>query len=168
MSFVAIGGAVAGAAVSGMFADDGESSSSKQEAVNITEEETTRKYLDISDEAIDKIVGDILGSETGIADIFSKENVAGLYNSTVAAQASGDLIANLTGEIAKLRATQIEETDTVKKSLTQTEFEQDIDTLFDIEGAAGGLNLFKDIFSLGGGSLPAGSVNSAPAVITPP
>lgn len=62
------------------------------------------KQLDISKEGMDKIVADMLGSEQGLASIFSKENVAGIYDSSVAAQASGDLMTKVAGELAKLTA----------------------------------------------------------------
>jgi len=69
----------------------------------------TRKGLEIDPAAIEKIVADALGSEQGLAEIFSKENVAGIFGSSVAAQASGDLISKITGEIAKLTAVEYEE-----------------------------------------------------------
>ena len=83
---------------------------------------TTRKQLEVSQSAIDKLVGDVLGSEQGLASIFSKENVAGLYDSTVSAQASGDLVANLIGEIAKLTSPEVTTTTgTVEKETEEDE-----------------------------------------------
>lgn len=71
-----------------------------------------RERLDISDEAINKITEDLLAKAgSGIKDIFGAEKVAGIFGSTVSAQASGDLVANIVGEIAKLRAEKITTTD---------------------------------------------------------
>lgn len=50
---------------------------------------------------LEAIVGRAL-KEGGIADIFSEEKVAGIFDSSVKAQAAGDLIAQITGELAKL------------------------------------------------------------------
>lgn len=149
MSFGVAGGAIGSAVIGGLMSGDGDEESSKTEAINIEEHETAAKWLDISDEAVDKIVADILGSEQGIADIFSKENVAGLYDTTVAAQASGDLVANLAGEIAKLRAVQRETRDLTREQIGVTEGEKSTDDgLFNIEGAAGAFGLYKSISSL--------------------
>jgi len=86
-----------------------------------------RERLDISDEAIDKITEDILSKAgSGIKDIFGAENVAGIFGSTVSAQASGDLVANIVGEIAKLRAEKITTTDEeekIRRRARTTEFE---------------------------------------------
>ncbi len=65
---------------------------------------TRTEQLDISQEGIDKIIQDILGGEQGLASIFSAENNAGIFNSSVAADASGNLLSKLAGEIAKLTA----------------------------------------------------------------
>ena len=70
-----------------------------------------RERLEISDEAIDKIIRDVLGGATGLASIFAGEQNAGVFNSSVSAQAAGDLSANIIGEIAKLRAEKVTTTD---------------------------------------------------------
>jgi hypothetical protein len=68
-----------------------------------------RERLEISDEAVDKIIGDVLGGADGLASIFAGEQNAGVFDSSVAAQAAGDLAANLVGEIAKLKAEKVTE-----------------------------------------------------------
>ena len=86
-----------------------------------------RDRLEISDEAIDKIVSDILSGPEGLASIFGGEQNAGIFDSSVAAQAAGDLTAKITGEIAKLRAERVQtedRTQTQTESQTQTQ-EQD-------------------------------------------
>jgi hypothetical protein len=65
------------------------------------------RQLEIDPAALTKIISDILGSEQGLANIFSKEKGAGLYDSTVSADASGELTAKLVGEIAKLTAKEV-------------------------------------------------------------
>ena len=76
-----------------------------------------RDRLEISDEAIDKIVSDILSGPEGLASIFAGEQAAGVFNTSVAAQAAGDLTAKITGEIAKLRAERVQ---TQEQTQTQT------------------------------------------------
>lgn len=75
---------------------------------------TETSYLEIDQEAVDKILADLLGGTGGLADIFSKQGAAGLYSTPMAAQASGDLIAKTAGEIAKLTAKQVKEFDTTE------------------------------------------------------
>lgn len=106
--------------------------SSAQTASSVSEAEATitgeaRDRLEISDEAIDKIVRDILAGPEGLASIFGGEQVAGIFDSSVAAQAAGDLTAKITGEIAKLRAERVQ---TENRTQTQTQIvEQEKDTL---------------------------------------
>jgi hypothetical protein len=66
-------------------------------------------FLELDDVAVDKIIADVLGGAGGIADIFSQEKAGGLFDSTAAAQATGDLAAKLTGEIARLTAKEVTE-----------------------------------------------------------
>ncbi len=94
---------------------------------NATSESTSnisgenRDRLDISDEAIDKIVSDILSGPDGLASIFGGEQTAGIFNSSVAAEAAGNLTSKITGEIAKLRAERIQtENKTQTESSVQT------------------------------------------------
>jgi len=60
------------------------------------------EQLILDDVAIQKIIEDVLGGPQGLAQIFAGEQTAGIFDSSVAAQAAGDLAANLVGEIAKL------------------------------------------------------------------
>ena len=76
-----------------------------------TEKGTVTRQLEIEEEGVQKILQDILGSEQGLASIFSEESVAGLFDTTVSKQAAGDLLANLAGEIAKLQAKEVETRD---------------------------------------------------------
>ncbi len=65
---------------------------------------TETRGLDISQEAIEKIISDVLGGAGGLAEIFQGEQTAGIFDSSVAAQAAGDLAAKLAGEIARITA----------------------------------------------------------------
>lgn len=67
---------------------------------------TQTERLQIDEAGIQKIIDDVLGGAGGLADIFAGEQTAGVFDSSVAAQAAGDLAANLVGEIAKLTATR--------------------------------------------------------------
>lgn len=60
------------------------------------------EQLKLDEAAIDKIIQDVLSQAGGLKDIFSGEQTAGLFGSSVSAQAAGDLAAKLAGEIAKL------------------------------------------------------------------
>lgn len=62
----------------------------------------TTNQLQLDPAAVQKIIQDVLGGADGLASIFSGEQSSGLYNSSTAAQAAGDLTAKLVGEIAKL------------------------------------------------------------------
>lgn len=65
---------------------------------------STKEKLNISDEAILKIISDVLGGADGLASIFAGEQNAGIYNASASAQAAGDLASKLIGEIAALTA----------------------------------------------------------------
>lgn len=82
-----------------------------------TQSGETRRGLELDNAAIEKVIRDVLGADDGLAAIFAGEQVSGLYNTTAAAQAAGDLVTRLVGEIAKLTA---EEFTTVDQEQTQT------------------------------------------------
>lgn len=63
--------------------------------------------LNLSPIAIEKITKDVLGGPGGLAEIFQGEQTAGIFSSSVAAQAAGDFAASLVGEIAKLGAERV-------------------------------------------------------------
>jgi len=67
-----------------------------------TKSGTQTSQLVLDQAAVAKMIEDVLGSESGLSDIFSKDSASGLYGSTAATQASGDLVTNLIGELAKL------------------------------------------------------------------
>ena len=79
-----------------------------------TSKSTTVQKLNIEQDAVDKIIQDVLGGADGLAAIFSGEQTSGIFDSSVAAQAAGDLASKLVGEIAKLTAEQ--ETTTKQKT----------------------------------------------------
>lgn len=85
----------------------------------------TRESLEISDEAIEKIIADVLGGAEGLASIFSTEQTAGIFDSTVAAQAAGDLTSKIIGEIAKLRAVKTTETEQAGTQVTEKDVEDE-------------------------------------------
>lgn len=76
--------------------------------------------LDISNEAISKIIQDVLGGAGGLAEIFGGEQSTGLYNSSAANQAAGDVTSKLVGEIAKLKAKKVSTTDTTSETSNTT------------------------------------------------
>ena len=92
-------------ALAGIFGTSASQSTSGTTKGSVTES------LAIDQAGINKILQDILGSEQGLASIFSGDKTAGVYNSSVSAQASGDLLTKLAGEIAKLTAKKTTATD---------------------------------------------------------
>lgn len=63
---------------------------------------TRTERLVLSQAGIEAIIEDILKSSQGLGNIFSEENVSGLYNTSVAKEATGDLVSQIVGELAKL------------------------------------------------------------------
>lgn len=86
-----------------------------------TGKKTGTKRLRIDQVAINKIIQDILGSDEGLAAIFSQEQGAGLFKSSVGKKGVEDLLAKVAGEIAKLTAVE-EITEDVDQTTT---FEQE-------------------------------------------
>ncbi len=127
----------------------GSSTSSKSkgsgtETSSLAQTSQSTKQLEIDSAALTKIISDVLGSEQGLASIFSQEKGAGLYNGTVSAAASGDLTAKLVGEIAKLTAREVTgttgTTDATKTSTTNSKTSSGSGGLLgSISSAIGGL-----------------------------
>jgi hypothetical protein len=80
------------------------------------------EQLQLDQTAINKIISDVLGSADGLASIFGAEQGVGIYNSSSAAQASGDLVTNLVGELAKITGKNVIDTDeeTVRNARSDT------------------------------------------------
>lgn len=68
---------------------------------------TTTKQLEIDQQAVDKILSDLLKGDLGIANIFTKENVSGLYNTATAKMQADNFLASVVGELAKLQAKEV-------------------------------------------------------------
>lgn len=75
---------------------------------------TKTERLQLDEVAVQKIIEDVLSGPEGLANIFAGEQEAGIFNTSVAAQAAGDLSAKLVGELAKLTGTR----ETVEESTT--------------------------------------------------
>lgn len=75
------------------FSASKESSSSSQ---------STQKIL--GQEAIDKLIYDVMASDQGLSALSSMENASGGYNSTTKALMANDLMTKLVGEIANITA----------------------------------------------------------------
>ena len=102
------------------------SGTSEREKTDINTKEnktgTKTSQLQLDDDAINKMIEDALGSADGLSAIFGGEQSTGLYNSTVANQAAGDLTAKLIGELAKItgKTVETEDTDLTTKSHSYT------------------------------------------------
>lgn len=75
------------------------------------EHETTTSKKKISQEAVDKIVYDIMSSDQGLAALATGENASGGFGSSTKTLMAQDLVAKITGEISKLTAENVERRD---------------------------------------------------------
>jgi len=85
----------------------GATSSSGNSTVTSDASGKRESQLQLSQEAINKLIQDVLGADGGIADIFSNEKALGLYDTTTAQKQSGELMAAIVGELAKLTGKQV-------------------------------------------------------------
>lgn len=103
----------------GLFGNDsaGSGTEVRGESGNITK----REQLQIDEEGILRLITNALSGEGGLADIFGAEKSSGIFNSSVAKQASGDLLAKISGELAKLTGvkTLVETRDLSTESVKQ-------------------------------------------------
>lgn len=94
---------------------------------NTTTSGTQTTQTIIGQEAVNKIIKDVMGSDQGLASLAGGENVAGLSGTSVKTMLASDLVAKLVGEIGKLQAT------------TVTNFDQQQDTSASTFKKSGGL-----------------------------
>ena len=80
--------------------------------------QTSKLVLDQA--GYEKIIQDILGSESGLASLAQGQNMAGLYGSSTNTLLSQKFVTDLAGELAKLTA----ETTTTKTEESQTKSKQ--------------------------------------------
>lgn len=76
---------------------------------SLTGTQTTQTI--IGQEAVNKIIKDVMGSDTGLASLAGGENVAGLSGTSVKTMLASDLVSKLVGEIGKIQATTVTTTD---------------------------------------------------------
>lgn len=98
---------------------------------------------DIDQEGIDKIIADVLGGADGLAAIFAGEQSAGIFNSSVSAQAAGDLATKLAGEIAKLTAKKTTDSEIDQEGTSDSE--EEVEGLLDTIGKGKGLSGLSDL-----------------------
>jgi hypothetical protein len=75
-----------------------------------TQNSTTRTQKVLSQEAIDKLVYDVMSSDQGLAALATAENASGGYGSSSKTLLAQDLIAKVTGELANITAETVETT----------------------------------------------------------
>jgi len=102
-----------------LFGESTDTSGSGTGSTSKTGTSKRREKLNIDSAGIESLVRDVLASEQGLSEVFNEENVAGVFNSSVASQASGDLVAQIAREIAKLTA--VKEEEIVEDVETETE-----------------------------------------------
>jgi len=89
-------------------------------ALDKTSVSSQTQKLNLDPLAVQKIIEDVLGGADGLASIFQGEQTAGIFDSSVAAQAAGDLTSKLVGEIAKLTAEQETTTSSAESARQET------------------------------------------------
>tara|TARA_R110002167_G_scaffold366375_1_gene595573 strand:+ start:32981 stop:33448 length:468 start_codon:yes stop_codon:yes gene_type:complete len=108
---------------------------------------------EIDQEGIDKIIADVLGGADGLASIFAGEQSAGIYNSSTSAQAAGDLATKLAGEIAKITASNVTDSEIDTEGTSKSKNEEDglMDGLTKgLGGSGGGIGDALKTWSTGG------------------
>lgn len=91
----------------------------------------TTEKLNLNQDAINKIIEDLLGGTDGLASIFSGEQTAGIFDSTVAAQQAGNFTADVVGELAKLTAErEVNTTNKVDERSRTNEFSASVEGSF--------------------------------------
>ena len=103
-----------------------------------TSRSSSTEQLELNEAAVTKLIEELLSSSSGLAAIFSGEQSAGIFDSSVANQAAGDLTAKIVGELAKLTS----------KKTTTTEGEQTSKGSQEQEAGTGGL-----LDQIGGGAV---------------
>lgn len=88
------------------------------------------KQLELDEEAVAKMIEDLLSvGEGGLASIFAGEQNAGVFNSSVAAQASGNLAAKIVGELAKVTGREVTSQDQMqlgREGISQSQLNQSL------------------------------------------
>ena len=92
------------------------------------------KQLQLDPAAIQQIIKDILGADNGLASIFNAENQAGIFDSSVAQQAAGDLVSNIVGELAKITGKEVVTEDQSQQQSSLTEEERRSNSLVSNSG----------------------------------
>ena len=105
-------------ALGDIFGSSGQTQGSGSSTATTEARRTERLRLDQT--AIEQIISDVLGGAGGLAEIFGGEQTAGIFNSSAAAQASGDLAAKLVGELAKLTAVKESTEDATQKTKSES------------------------------------------------
>lgn len=77
-----------------------------------------RKVL--SQEAIDKLIYDVMASDQGLASLASGENLSGVFNSSSKTLLAQDLTAKLIGELANVTAETLTSENTTSKSSSKS------------------------------------------------
>lgn len=81
---------------------------------------TTRESIEVDEEGIFAMIEDTLEGQQGLAQIFTDENVSGLYDSTVAKEQGEELIGKISGELAKIKQVKVTDADTTTTSGTKS------------------------------------------------
>ena len=124
-------------------------SSTEGVAQSITKAKQSRsglqtEQLQLEDAAVQQIIRDVLGGADGLASIFAAEQNSGIFKSSVAAQAAGDLASKLVGEIAKITGKNVitNEEEAEEESVTDQTMSQTTKTKSSDGGVLSGVGDF--------------------------
>lgn len=82
-------------------------------------DDTTVRRRELSQEAVDKMIYDILSSDSGLAALAAGENITGGHSSAAKSLMAQDLMTKIAGEIALITAPEITERDSVQREDTK-------------------------------------------------
>ena len=97
--------------------------------------QTTSKQLDT--DTLNYLLDSFMGENQGLSQVFSTEQVSGIYESSVASEAAGDLTAKILAELAALTAEEV----TTTEGVTETEFDESSNSKSKSAGVNFGLGL---------------------------
>jgi hypothetical protein len=105
---------------------------------------TKIRRREISQDAVDKIIYDILSSDQGLAALSQGENVVAGNSSSTKSLMTQDLAAKIAGEIGKYQITEIEEEDSVVRDK-----KREINPYFGVSGGSGNSVICTELLAQG-------------------
>ena len=112
----------------GFGADYSKAKNSQNEVSTQSQTGSTKKVL--SQEAIDKLIYDVLSSDQGLASLATGENLSGGFGSTAKSQLAQDFVVKTIGELANVMAETVTKQDgTLEKQTTANTSKKGVKTV---------------------------------------